>query len=82
MLPRNIAPDNMTTAVVAASITKSLSGVHATTSSTAVPLWSQLHAPPPKEVESVRIAQFVATVVVAIHDAYTCGGGEWTQRNR
>ena len=86
MLPKNTTPDSTTTAVVAPRISNRMSGVHATASLTAVPLtsnaWSQPAAPPPKEVESAIIAQFDATVVVAIHDAYTYGGGDGMQRNQ
>ena len=80
MLPRNTATDSTMAAVVAPRTTNKYSGEHATTSSSVVVLFtacgSQLVPAPPSEVESARNTQFVATVVTAIQDAYTCGGSK------
>ena len=78
MLSRNTVTDSTTTAVVAPRRAKRLSGAHATASGSTVPSAapterSQFAAPrPPKTVERARMTQFVATVVNAMNDAYTC----------
>ena len=90
MLPRKTATESTTAAVVAPRTTNKYSGKHATTRSSVLVLFaactsvlvlftacgSQLVPAPPSEVESARTTQFVATVVTAIQDAYTCGGSK------
>ena len=79
MLPKNTATDSTTAAVVAPRRTKTLAGEHATASSSAaaVPFATNgsQFAATPREAESARTTQFVATVVTAIQDAYTCSAG-------
>ena len=78
MLHKNIAIDSTTAAVVAPRIAKTLSGEHATASSSAaVPFATSgsQFAATPRDAESARATQFVATVVTAIQDAYTCSAG-------
>ena len=78
MLPRNTATDNKTAAVVAPRRAKTVSGEHATASSSAVVPFATSEsqfAATPREAENVRTTQFVANVVTAIQDAYTCSAG-------
>ena len=78
MLPKNTAIDSTTAAVVAPRRAKTLAGEHTTASSSAaVPFATSesQFAATPREAESARTTQFVAKVVAAIQDAYTCSVG-------
>ena len=75
MLHKNTAVDSTTAAVVAPRRAKTYSGEHATASSSAVVPFAtsgSQFAATPREAESARTTQFVAKVVTATQDAYTC----------
>ena len=84
MLPRNTATDSTTAPVVAPRRANTLSGEHAiASSSAAVPFATSgsQFAATPREAESARTSQFVAKVVAAIQDAYTCSADAKSQHH-